>query len=205
MKIHAKPTSSATTRLTVTHGFRTWCSEPGGLQKDKTEPERSSAVGYQKCCEDLTGAEMCSPQCSVRARVQVNPIAGHLLAQTENQRWEIHWKKQPISGWLRHRSCVNIHINILFQSMIKESVEPLLLHRTQMRRLSQLERMTPSSFPGEVLCRNGPLEGGPGKDPNHTGRIMGPGFPRKSMIKWLGEWEIWALLPSLLTLWLVSR
>lgn len=45
MKIQAKPTSSATTRLIVTHGFRIWCSEPGGLQKKKREPEQSSAAG----------------------------------------------------------------------------------------------------------------------------------------------------------------
>lgn len=85
MKIQAMPTSSATTRLIVTHGFRTWCSEPGGLQKNKTEPEPSSAVGCEKC-EDVTGAGRFSPQCSVGGRVQVDPIAGHLLAQTENQR-----------------------------------------------------------------------------------------------------------------------
>lgn len=64
----------------------------------------------------------------------------------------------------------------------RKSVEPLLLHRTQMRMLSQLERMTPRSFPGEVLCRHVPLEGGPGKDPNPAGGIMGPGFPRKTMM-----------------------
>lgn len=45
MKIQAKPTSSATTRLIVSHGFRTWCSEPGGLQRNKREPEQSSAAG----------------------------------------------------------------------------------------------------------------------------------------------------------------
>lgn len=73
------------------------------------------------------------------------------------------------------------------QSYGRKSVEPLLLHRTQMGMLSQLERMTPRSFPGEVLCRHVPLEGGPGKDPNHAGGIMGPGFPRKTMMKWLGS------------------
>lgn len=35
MKIQASPTSRATTRLTVTHGWRIWCSDPGGLQKRK--------------------------------------------------------------------------------------------------------------------------------------------------------------------------
>lgn len=45
MKIQAKPTSSATTRLIVTHGFRIWCSEPAGLQKKKRDPEQSSAAG----------------------------------------------------------------------------------------------------------------------------------------------------------------
>lgn len=35
MKIQASPTSRATTRLTVTHGWRIWCSDPGGLENKK--------------------------------------------------------------------------------------------------------------------------------------------------------------------------
>lgn len=35
MKIQASPTSRATTRLTVTHGWRIWCSDPGGLEEKK--------------------------------------------------------------------------------------------------------------------------------------------------------------------------
>lgn len=85
-KIQARPTSSATTRFTVTHGFRTWCSEPGGLPRSTGEPEPSSAAGSPR---RPSGAEEGSPQRCVGGGVQVDAIAGHLLAQAEDQRREI--------------------------------------------------------------------------------------------------------------------
>lgn len=59
--------------------------------------------------------------------------------------------------------------------------------RKSVELLSQLERMTPRSFPGEVLCRHVPLEGGPGKDPNPARGITGPGFPLKDHDKVAGK------------------
>lgn len=77
MKIQARPTSRATTRLTVTQGFRSWGSEPGGLEEERRGAERGPAAG--------AGQEQSSPQRGVGGRVQVDPVAGHLLAQTQNQ------------------------------------------------------------------------------------------------------------------------
>lgn len=49
MKIQASPTSRATTRLMVTHGWRIWCSDPAGLD----ERGKNIKYGTQAECQTI--------------------------------------------------------------------------------------------------------------------------------------------------------
>lgn len=104
IKIQARPTSRATTRLTVTHGWRIWCSNPVGLKQNQVSlciktrlfndigiSDYSSKLTVVPCCWNRGWSDHWSFAGSERGRALRNTLCAKSKACQLNPKQSPRW------------------------------------------------------------------------------------------------------------------
>lgn len=104
IKIQARPTSRATTRLTVTHGWRIWCSNPVGLKQNQVSlciktrlfndlgiSDYSSKLTIVPCCWNRGWSDRWSFAGSERGRALRNTLCAKSKACQLNPKQSPRW------------------------------------------------------------------------------------------------------------------
>lgn len=117
IKIQARPTSRATTRLTVTHGWRIWCSNPVGLKQNQVSlciktrlfndigiSDYSSKLTVVPCCWNRGWSDRWSFAGSERGRALRNTLCAKSKACQLNPKQSPRWWSTDREGRRTHRT-----------------------------------------------------------------------------------------------------